>query len=107
MMGVESFLDLGSVCISSDGTRIISGSEDKNVKIWDILSGECFSILKGHTNIVTSVCISNDGSVIISGSDDKTIKIWDVLSEECLNTLSGTQHQFVSVVMELELHLAH
>ena len=43
-----------SVSFSGDGSRIVSGSDDKTVRVWDAVSGECvLGPLEGHTNWVT------------------------------------------------------
>ena len=68
--------DVNSVAYSPDGTKIISGSKDETVKIWDANTGECLKTLEGHSSNVRSVAFSPDGKRIISGSDDKTVKIW-------------------------------
>ena len=67
-----------SVAISPDGQRIISGSWDKTVRIWDASSGKQLQLLKGHERWVTSVAISPDDQRIISGSWDSTVRIWPV-----------------------------
>ena len=67
---------VNSVAYSPDGTKIISGSRDKTIKIWDANTGECLKTLKGHSDDLESVAYSPDGTKIISGSDDPTIKIW-------------------------------
>ena len=71
-----------SVAYSPDGTKIISGSRDKTVKIWDANTRECLKTLEGHSDDVWSVAYSPDGTKIISGSDDKTVKIWDTNTGE-------------------------
>ena len=56
---------------------IISGSNDRTIKIWDMASGECRRTLEGHSDWVNSVCVSADNNNrIISGSCDNTIKVW-------------------------------
>jgi WD40 repeat protein len=73
-----------SVKYSPDGTKIISGGEDKMVKIWDVKTGICVQILRGHTGAVKSVCFSPDGRLALTGSVDKTLRIWEISSGECV-----------------------
>ena len=65
-----------SVAFSPDGTRIVSGSTDKTVKVWDANTGQEMLTLKGHTSGVRSVAFSSDGTRIVSGSYD-VVMIWD------------------------------
>ncbi|KAK3390127.1 hypothetical protein B0H63DRAFT_538288 [Podospora didyma] len=67
-----------SVAFSPDSKLIISGSEDKTVKIWDTATGICVQTLKGHDDEVILVAFSLDSKLVASGSLDKTVKIWDV-----------------------------
>jgi WD40 repeat protein len=53
--------DVTSVAFSPDGRRIVSGSWDKSVRVWDAASGAELQQLSGHTNGVTSVAFSPDG----------------------------------------------
>ncbi|PLX81810.1 MAG: hypothetical protein C0617_15855 [Desulfuromonas sp.] len=70
--------------------RIVSGSDDKTIKIWDLASGKLLHTLPGHERDVTAVAII-DGK-IVSGSWDKKIKIWDLESGKLLQSLSGHKH---------------
>ena len=56
-----------SVSYSTDGTRIVSGSYDKTVRIWDAVTGQLYSTLEGHASTVNSVSYSTDGTRIVSG----------------------------------------
>ena len=68
--------DVSSVAYSPDGTKIVSGSGDKTIKIWNANTGESLKTLVRDLSFVFSVAYSPDGTKIISGSDDTTIKIW-------------------------------
>ncbi|MFC1762175.1 protein kinase [Planctomycetota bacterium] len=65
-----------SIAISPDGKRIVSGSEDGVLKIWDSGNGQEVMSLLGHEGTISSVAISSDGKRIISGGHDGNIKIW-------------------------------
>ena len=78
-----------AAAFSPDGKRIISGSYDNTLKLWDVDSGNCLMTLSGHRLQVTAASFSPDGKRIISASFDKTIKIWDADSGNCIKTLSG------------------
>jgi len=86
-----------SVAFSPDGTRLVSGSADRTIRLWDVSTGECLETLSGHSNWVMSVAFSPDGTRLVSGSADRTIKLWDVSTGECLETLSGHGHGVWSV----------
>ena len=66
---------------SFDGSRIVSGSDDKTILVWNAESGEIIGEpITGHKRGVNSVCFSPDGRRILSGSDDTTARVWDAVT---------------------------
>jgi WD40 repeat protein len=78
-----------SVAFSPDGSKIVSGSWDNTIRLWDVQSGSELAVFKGHEPDVYSVAFSPDGSKIVSGSWDKTIRLWDVQSGSELAVFKG------------------
>jgi WD40 repeat protein len=87
-----------SIDFSTDGKRIITGSEDKTGKVWDIQTGTCVLTLIGHSGIVKNAKYSPDGTYIITDSTDGTTKIWDIGTGDCLLTLSGNSNRTGRIV---------
>jgi hypothetical protein len=78
---------VSTCCQLADG-RILSGSADKTLKVWDPVIFQCLATLQGHKDKVLTCCQLADGR-ILSGSADKTLKVWDPVTFQCLATLKG------------------
>ena len=68
----------GISCVQFDGGRIVSGSYDKMIKVWNVKTNSPWSVitLAGHSGEVR--CLHLDGNRLVSGSTDLTIKVWDL-----------------------------
>ena len=86
-----------SVAFSPDGSRIVSGSHDHSVRLWDADSGACLRVLQGHSDRVRNVAFSSDGSRIVSSSDDLSVRLWNADSGTCLRVLEGHSDPVSSV----------
>ena len=70
------------VAVSADGRWVVSGGDDRTVRVWDRDSGRLLHELKGHTADVNGVAVSADGRCVVSGGDDRTVRVKHFLSRE-------------------------
>ena len=68
-------LPVTTMDISTDNSLLISGSSDKNVKIWGLDFGDCHRSIFAHGDAVTAVAFVPRTHLFFSASKDKTIKV--------------------------------
>ncbi|MEL6263123.1 MAG: caspase family protein, partial [Cyanobacteria bacterium J06626_6] len=67
---------VNSVAFSPQGDRIVSGSSDNTLRLWDLEGNAVGSPFEGHSSWVNSVAFSPQGDRIVSGSSDNTLRLW-------------------------------
>ena len=95
-----------SVAFSPDGKLSLSGSYDKTLKLWDVVTGREVRTFTGHSNRVVSVAFSPDGKLALSGSWDNTLKLWDVATGLEVRTFTGRSNSVTSVAFSPDGKLA-
>lgn len=78
-----------TLVVAPDGRRVVSGSEDGTIRVWDLASGVCLHTLEAHKDGVRGVAVTPDGHRIVSQSWDRSLKVWDLESGACLRTAKG------------------
>ncbi|KAL6716909.1 hypothetical protein ACLMJK_004821 [Lecanora helva] len=78
---------------------LVSGGCDRDVRVWNMATGQSIHTLRGHTSTVRCLKMLN-AKTAVSGSRDTTLRVWDLVTGTCQNTLMGHQ----ASVRCLELH---
>lgn len=60
------------------------------LRLWDLVSGECLYIFKGHCNKVKILSLTPDGMFLVSGCFDETLRFWDLETGECIATYQAS-----------------
>jgi WD40 repeat protein len=74
--------------LSPDGSKLVTGSYDGAIQLWDRPSGRLIRKFERHSKNVTSVVFVANGSQLLSASEDMTIKLWDAASGRLLKTIT-------------------
>ncbi|KAG2038631.1 WD40-repeat-containing domain protein [Suillus americanus] len=85
------------MALSPNGRTVAIGSNDGEVRLWDVETRKVIPKWMGHTSVVRSLCWSADGNQVGSGSRDGTARVWDVKSGETVLTIE-TGHLWVNAL---------
>jgi WD40 repeat protein len=80
-------------CLSftPDGAKLVSGSFDKTIVLWDLATGAAIYTLADRPKGIFALAVSPDGKLLASGSWDETIELWDLEAGTLMKNL--TKHQ--------------
>ncbi|OGR80474.1 MAG: hypothetical protein A3I11_08990 [Elusimicrobia bacterium RIFCSPLOWO2_02_FULL_39_32] len=106
----ETLSDAGnrvnSVAMSADGSRMVSGSWDKKMRVYELENGNWIlkQTLSNARNRVNSVAMSADGSRMVSGSWDKKTRVYELENGNWIlkQTLSNAGNVVNSVAMSAD-----
>jgi WD40 repeat protein len=74
-----------------DSLKLVSGSFDKTIKLWQLETGTELYTLGERLKGVFALAVSPDGKLLASGSWDETIELWNLETGTLLRNLS--QHK--------------
>lgn len=85
--------------IGEEGKKIVSGSSDNTLRIWDTESAKCLDVLHGHRSRIWDLSTTHQGDFVASASGDSTVKIWNLKNAKatCAATLNGHAGDVYSV----------
>ncbi|MGE3182421.1 MAG: PKD domain-containing protein, partial [Phycisphaerae bacterium] len=91
-----------SVAFSPDGTRVVTGSDDRLAIVWNASNFSSLFELSGHSGRVTSVDYAPDGATIITGSFDQTARLWSAETGEFLRRVTPCASRISAVAFSAD-----
>jgi len=70
--------EVRSLAWTSDHKKIITGSEEGSIRIFDTATWQQMAILEGHTSIVLSLCLFQSDCLLASASYDGKARLWNL-----------------------------
>ena len=71
--------------VSEDGKRMLTGADDRSVRLWDIDSGQCIHEFLGHADGIIGVQFVRGSGLVRSISWDRTAITWDAKTSKPLS----------------------
>ena len=85
------------VAYSADGARVLSGSHDSTVKLWDAATGRLMCTFEGNSNGVTSIAFPPDGALVLFGDGDGNLKMCDAATGRVVRAFEEHSDSVLSV----------
>jgi WD40 repeat protein len=63
-----------SIAVKLDGSKVVTGSSDNIVRVFDISTGDYLHIPTGYTDVVNSIAVISDGSRRLRWEEGKELR---------------------------------
>lgn len=74
-------------CLLFDSDKILTGSDDTKICVYDTKTGALRMRLEGHDGGVWA--LQYEGDTLVSGSTDRSVRVWDIKTGRCLQVFQG------------------
>jgi WD40 repeat protein len=85
-----------AVAVLPDGRHMVSGSADRTLNLWDLMTGVVLKKMEGHYDEVKALAVSRDGRLIASGDESGDFIAWQGKTGESLTEPIKAHSQAIS-----------
>ena len=78
-----------SVAFSQSRERLLSGSGDGGVRLWELATGKMLQQFQGHRDGVYHAVFDPSQTRVLSGGRDRTIRLWEISTGRCLQLIDA------------------
>jgi WD40 repeat protein/class 3 adenylate cyclase len=73
-----------TLAFTPDGKSLVAGSQDGDVRVWDLASGTIAETLTSQSGGQLQVAVDPSGRTVVSGTDNGTVIAWDLSGQQSL-----------------------
>ena len=88
--------------VHPDGKFLITGGEDKTVRVWEVTSAKQMRSFQGHMTRILAISVRGDGRQIASASEDGAIRLWDLSTSDDHRALTEATEPIWSVAVSAD-----
>jgi WD40 repeat protein len=78
-----------SVVVTANGQLAVSGSKDRTLRVWNLVTHQQPRVLQGHAFAIKAVAVTPDGRLALSGSEDGVLCVWDLRRNQAPRVLQS------------------
>jgi WD40 repeat protein len=87
-----------AIAVFPERRRMVTGSDDKTLRLWDLETGVVLKKMEGHSNRVNVLVVSRDGQMIASGGGGEELIVWHGETGETLTKPTKARSYSISSV---------
>ncbi|KAL4648602.1 CMT1A duplicated region transcript 1 protein [Arapaima gigas] len=77
--------NIRAVLLCEERNLVISASYDLSIRCWNLKTGVCMMLFRGHSGTIT--CLGLHGDNLVSGAKDCKVKVWNLVTGKCYEKL--------------------
>ncbi|KAK8959576.1 Protein TOPLESS [Platanthera guangdongensis] len=79
----------GSILFEHNSNRLLTGGQDRTVKVWDANAGILADMLRGSVGSILDIAVTHDAKFVIGASSSNNLCVWESSSGRVRHTLTG------------------
>jgi WD40 repeat protein len=91
--------DLRCIAGTRDGTRLVIGSADGQVELWNATTSQFIDRYTASTESIDCIAISPDGKLVATGGPGSTISVWEVDHKRFRHPIRGHSERVASLTV--------
>ncbi len=83
---------ISAITISPDEKILISGSEQGDIRVWELATGQLINVWSAHKGRINALQVSACGQLVYSASSENRLCLWDFHKKSRINSFYGEGH---------------